>query len=294
MTNGTPEQPKQRGLLKSLGARLPGIGKVVEERDRLRAEGRRLRRDRRTLQAKIGQLQEELAATRLSRLEGPAGPTCAACGYDVAEFLPGPNGRPNARCPRCQALERHRMLLWLMRRHEYLFQPPARVLDVAPSQSVRNYLWPRLRDDYVSIDLMMEKVSARADLTRLCFAPDTFDVIVCYHVLEHIPDDASAIAELARVLKPGGLAFIQVPRNPDEMTAEDPSAPVEERIRRFGQDDHVRFYGKDLENRLAAGGLIPRTEKPAAALSEEERARYGLRADEEVWICRVRDGDPAR
>ena len=286
MTGDSRNAAPKRGLLKTVGARLPGLGKIVEERDRLRAEGRRLRRDRRTLQAKVGQLQEELAATRLSRSTGASGPTCAACGYDVEAFEPGPNGRPNARCPRCQALERHRMLLWLMRRHEYLFQPPALVLDVAPSQSVRNFLWPRLRENYVSVDLMMERVSARADLTKLCFATGSFDVIICYHVLEHIPDDGAAIAELARILKPGGLAFIQVPRSPGVATDEDPSATAEERTRRFGQSDHVRQYGSDLETRLASGGLLPRTEKPAALLSGDERARFGLNADEEVWICR--------
>ena len=147
----------------------------------------------------------------------------------------------------------------------------------------------------MSIDLaMQEKVSARVDLTRLCFADGTFDVILCYHVLEHIPNDAAAIAELARVLKPGGLAFLQVPRNPEMLTAEDASAPVEERVRRFGQEDHVRLYGKDFETRLAAGGLIARTERPAASLSQEDRARYGLREEEEVWICRPRDLDPGR
>lgn len=280
------DQPPKRGVLKTLGARVPGVRKIVEERDRLRAEARRLGKERRALQVKIGRLTEELAATRLNRPQDGSRPTCAACGYDIEGFEPGPNGRPNARCPRCHALERHRMLLWLMRRHEYLFLPPARVLDVAPSQAVRNFLWPRLGDGYVTMDLMAERVRVRADLTKLSFADDSFDVIICYHVLEHIPDDRAAIGELARVLKPGGIAFIQVPRSPDADTDEDPAAGVEERIRRFGQDDHVRQYGRDLESRLAAGGLIPRTQKPAALLSEHDIARFGLKTDEEVWICR--------
>jgi SAM-dependent methyltransferase len=214
---------------------------------------------------------------------------CPACGRDVPHFAPGPAGRPNARCPLCQALERHRMLLWLLRRHDLLFMPPARVLDVAPSEAVRRFLQARLGPRYVGTDLFMERVSARADLTRLPFGDASFDAIVCYHVLEHIPADALAIAELARVLKPGGLVFIQVPRRAGAATDEDPSAPVEERIRRFGQDDHVRMYGSDFEDRLVAGGLIPQTLTPADRLPEDEVRRYGLARNEEVWICRSAD-----
>jgi SAM-dependent methyltransferase len=96
----------------------------------------------------------------------------------------------------------------------------------------------------------------RVDLTEMQFADDEFDVIICNHVLEHIPDDRTAMAELLRVLRPGGFAVLLVP-DPHklERTIEDPDAPPEERARRFGQADHVRLYGADYEDRLKEAGF---------------------------------------
>jgi SAM-dependent methyltransferase len=179
----------------------------------------------------------------------------------------------------------------ILREHRYLFTPPARVLDVAPAPSVRRFMVERIGKGYVGTDMFMSAgVSVRSDLTGLCFATHTFDAIVCYHVLEHIPDDARAIAELARVLKPGGLALVQVPRRSGRPTDEDPEASVEERIRRFGQDDHVRFYGDDFEERLRKGGLAPTVVRPAGELAEADVERLGLDRSEEIWICRSLSG----
>jgi SAM-dependent methyltransferase len=211
---------------------------------------------------------------------------CPACGTDLEAFAPGPGGRPNARCPNCQALERHRLLTLMLRERGALFGTGTRVLDVAPAGVVRRFLLERVGRRYVGTDMFMSGgVSARSDLTRAPFASQAFDVIVCYHVLEHIPDDHAAIVELARVLHRDGVAFIQVPRRPGTQTDEDPSAPVEERISRFGQDDHVRFYGDDFEERLLAGGLVPTVLRPAEALPERDVTRFGLVRNEEVWVC---------
>jgi len=185
------------------------------------------------------------------------------------------------------------MLLLLLRLHAYLFVPPARVLDIAPARSVRNFLQPLLGDRYVATDLFpMAGISLRSDLTGLAFPDASFDVIICYHVLEHIPNDQAAMRELVRVLKPGGMAFIQVPRRPGSPTDEDPSAPVEERIRRFGQDDHVRMYGVDLEDRLRRAGLSPMTVTPAARWPAGQIRQLGLAPSEEIWICRPGGNEP--
>jgi SAM-dependent methyltransferase len=215
---------------------------------------------------------------------------CPACERPVVAFLPGPGGRPNARCPHCQALERHRMLLLILRSHGYLFIPPARALDVAPARQVRHFLESKLGDRYVATDLFPDlDPSVQSDLTKLPFANASFDVAVCYHVFEHIPDDHAAMSEVARVLRPGGLLFVQVPRKSGVLTAEDPSAPPEERVRRFGQDDHVRLYGEDLESRFKAAGLHPSTIKPAAKWPKDQIRRFGLQQEEELWICRQAD-----
>lgn len=215
---------------------------------------------------------------------------CPACETEVGEFLPGPAGRPKARCPSCDALERHRLLHLILRSHRYLLVSPARVLDVAPAVSTRRTLRSYVGRRYVGVDRYMTGgVEVRCDVTALPLHAAAFDLIVCYHVLEHIPDDARAIRELARVLKPGGIAIVQVPRRRGVPTDEDPSAPEEVRVTRFGQNDHVRWYGDDFEERLRVGGLVPTLIQPAAELRPEEITRFGLIPDEEVWICKRRD-----
>ena len=97
-------------------------------------------------------------------------------------------------------------------------------------------------------------VNVQASLTQLPLPDASVGLMICFHVLEHIPDDAAAMAEIGRVLAPGGIAVVQVPRREGVPTDEDPDAPPEERLRRFGQRDHVRFYGDDFEDRLRAAG----------------------------------------
>lgn len=110
--------------------------------------------------------------------------------------------------------------------------------------------------EYVTTDLEAEHVDVQADITDLPFEDGEWDTIVCSHVLEHVGDDAQAIRELRRVVAPGGTVVVMVPTRPGTVTDEDPSiTDPAERIRRFGQADHVRFYGDDLADRLTAGGF---------------------------------------
>ncbi|MCA1830721.1 MAG: class I SAM-dependent methyltransferase [Actinomycetota bacterium] len=206
---------------------------------------------------------------------------CSVCEKSSPSFLAGPGGRPNARCGHCESLERHRLLMLLLRAHPDRIGE--RVLDVAPQAGIKRWLQTNAR--YVSTDLLMPGASVRCDLTKACFAGGIFDSIICYHVLEHVPDDASAIAELARVLRPGGIAFVQVPRKDGVPTDEDPSLPPEARAIRFGQHDHVRWYGDDFEERLAGNGLTATVVRPAQALSERALRRLGLERGERIWLC---------
>lgn len=240
---------------------------------------------------------EELVARPPGAPEGAAAgqapPFCLACWSPVAEWVPGgPRGRPRARCPRCGALERHRFLAFMLEQLGLVVATSGAVLDVAPQRQVQHVLKRLAGEAYVGMDLSDElDVDVRADITRLPFADATFDLVVCYHVLEHIPDDRRAIAELARVLAPGGVALVQVPWRDDRDTDEDPDAPVSERADRFGQDDHVRWYGRDFESRLAASGLRPYRLKPSEVLEEAELRRLSITPGEAVWLCR-RSGVP--
>ncbi len=142
---------------------------------------------------------------------------CPLCGKTARRFRPFGGGtvvRPNARCPRCDSLERHR-LIWLYLRDETdLFTPaaePRRMLHVAPEPVLRERLAGEPLIDYLSADLEPGVADVQMDITAIDFPDDSFDVIYCSHVLEHVPDDALAMRELCRVLRPSGWAILQVP-----------------------------------------------------------------------------------
>lgn len=129
-----------------------------------------------------------------------------------------------------------------------------RVLHFAAEPALSRVLRERA-DEYVTTDIEGE-VDVSADIVDLPFEDGRWDVIVCSHVLEHVPDDDRAIRQLRRVLAPGGTAVVMVPRVSGRPTDEDPTITSPgERARRFGQADHVRLYGDDLEDRLRRGGF---------------------------------------
>lgn len=128
-------------------------------------------------------------------------------------------------------------------------------------------------------------VEQQVDITQIPFADNSYDAILCIHVLEHIEDDRKAINELFRVLKPGGWALISVPLNLNQPTFEDPAiVDPQERKEFFGEEQHVRVYGNDFADRLRAAGF---TVEPdfAADLSLTTRQKFGLLDDENVFLC---------
>jgi SAM-dependent methyltransferase len=143
---------------------------------------------------------------------------------------------------------------------------------------------PRVRR-YVTSDLSSPGVDVRCDITRLDFANESFDIVLCSHVLEHVIDDRQAIRELHRVLRPGGVAYIQVPYVSDKDTEEDPSVTdPREREQRFGQFDHVRLYGYDLVDRLREPGFRVDELRPVRGMPEQDAARWGL-WDDNIFRC---------
>lgn len=213
---------------------------------------------------------------------------CPACMSDVAAWEPGPGGRPNATCPHCRSLERHRFLSIVLRDLKLYTQTASRVLEYAPQPQVRKILKNQVGEGrYVGIDLMDERfLDAKTDACNLPFVDDSFDLMVQFHVLEHIPDDAAAISEMARVLKPGGIAFVQVPYRDSVLTEEDPDASPEERTRRFGQVDHIRYYGTDFNDRLRDNGFDISYRTAADIVPEKRRKRCNILAADPLWICR--------
>ena len=213
---------------------------------------------------------------------------CPCCDSSLAKgFRPGPGGRPEALCPRCRSLERHRFLALLVQALAPLLTDVGVLLDISPAPAAQRSL-TRLRPrTYVRLDIAAARdVDLRGDLTALPIRDEAVDLIHCFHVLEHIPDDRAAIAELCRVLAPTGLGLVQVPWRAGRVTEEDPGAPPEERARRFGLADHVRSYGDDFEDRLTEGGLTVTRVTPRQFVGEPASRWLGLGQVQSVWLVR--------
>jgi SAM-dependent methyltransferase len=209
---------------------------------------------------------------------------CPLCNSKVRKFLyQGAQRRLDARCPVCNSLERHRQVgLWL--RQEQILKPDARILHVAPETQLAS-LFRRASRHYVSTDLFMKQVSLRADLMSLPLETASIDFIYCSHVLEHVPDDRAAMREMRRLLSADGIALINVPVN-GALTDEDPTiSDPAERARRFGQDDHVRIYGTDVEQRLAEAGFLVQIVRSVDVALPEQHRYLGLR-DDILYVCR--------
>jgi SAM-dependent methyltransferase len=183
-------------------------------------------------------------------------------------------------------LERHRLIWLFFRQKTNLFDGrPKRLLHVAPEIQLSHRLKRVPGVDYLSIDLAWGRAMMRADITNLLFPHDSFDVIYCSHVLEHIPNDHKAMTEFYRVLKPSGWAILQVPIK-GKTTFEDPSvtSPAE-RERLFGQSDHVRIYGEDYVDRLERAGFKVTVDQFAQQLPDGEAGQIVIDRSEKIYFC---------
>lgn len=213
--------------------------------------------------------------------------TCPCCGGSFRALLPaGVKHRPNARCPRCGSLERHRLVWLYLQRQTDLFVMPHRVLDIAPEEFLQDRLRSLPNITYLSIDLESPLAMTQMDITKLDLPDASHDVIFCNHVFEHIPDDRQAMREVRRVLRPGGWAILQTPVDmhrpvtDDDPTVTDPT----ERLKRFGQRDHVRIYGRDFFERLRTAGWNIQRMPQARYVSPEDVRRYALLPDEDIIL----------
>lgn len=205
-------------------------------------------------------------------------------GKSYSKFLPYGYGkqRENALSPGTLSLERHRQMWLYLQNETDFFTKNYKVLHIAPEQEFLRKFKKMQNLDYISADLFSPIVDVKADILDLPFADESFDIIFCNHVLEHIEDDAKAMSELYRVLRPGGWGILQVPmKNSLEKTYEDFSIKdPKERQKHFGQYDHVRWYGMDYFDRLRKAGFETEPNFYSQKFSEEEIKKYGLRHNE--------------
>lgn len=195
--------------------------------------------------------------------------------------------RPNVLSPSTLSLERHR-LLWLYLKNETdFFTSNKKVLHFAPEQAFFKRFRQLKNLDYTTTDLLSPLADVKADICNLPFKDNSYDVILCNHVLEHIPDDIKAMQELYRVLKPNGMAILQIPQDLNrETTFEDNTiTDKKERAEIFGQYDHVRIYGRDYFDKLRSVGFKVDEVDYTAQLSLEEIDKYSLAKGEIIPIC---------
>lgn len=213
---------------------------------------------------------------------------CPVCQSTFRTFLPYGrlNPRPNALCPNCLSLERHRLMWMYLRERSSFFKEKQNVLHIAPEACFIKRFEKLHGDGYITADLESPLAKVKMDIHSMPFRENVFDIVLCNHVLEHVDDDIQALREIKRVLKPNGFAILQVPFfNPvGDVTFEDNSiADPRERERIFGQNDHVRKYGLDYSQRISASGLQAIEDDYVNTLSDETRKQFGLVKGEIIY-----------
>ncbi|GIM49766.1 class I SAM-dependent methyltransferase [Capnocytophaga stomatis] len=196
--------------------------------------------------------------------------------------------RPNVLSPSTLSLERHRLLWLYLTRETNFFQREMKVLHVAPEQAFYKRFKKQPLWQYITTDLYSPLADVKADLCNLPFDDNSFDLILCNHVLEHIPDDQKAMSELFRVMKHGGTGIFQIPQDYNrEVTFEDDTiTDPDERTRIFGQYDHVRIYGMDYFDKLRKIGFQVEEVHYAKQFSAEEIEKYRIVKEEIIPVCR--------
>jgi predicted SAM-dependent methyltransferase len=226
---------------------------------------------------------------------------CPFCGEQFKSFLPGGLDIPvlkekqvvgggyrlHYHCPICHSLDRERLVYLYLTKKANIFKLKVRLLHVAPEAKLHKILSVQPNISYLSIDLSSNLANVKADITQMSFKENSFDIIICNHVLEHTQNDRKAMHELYRILNPNGWAILQVPiSNMLETTYEDPAIKKpEEKEKKFGQRDHVRIYGKDYKYRLEAAGFKVDVFNFVKEFDKSSAYRFGLSKDENIYRC---------
>jgi len=205
---------------------------------------------------------------------------CNCCSGEFSMFLPyGNERRENAVCPRCNALERNRVL-WMYLTQEYSIQKRKniKVLHFAPEKTLEKEMKKLSNVSYFGADLNPQLADYQVDITEIPYADNDFDLIICSHVLGHVPDEGKAIREMRRVLKPSGIAIIMTVIDQNNKNTYENSKVVspEEKLQHYGESDLVRLHGLDFQQRLEAQGFKIKALDYRLTFSEAEQQRYGM------------------
>lgn len=217
-----------------------------------------------------------------------SGRYCPICNRNSRKFgVIGIIPRKDAQCFYCGAVERHRLVWLYFKRKTNLFSGhPLKMLHVAPEVIFEKMLRSQLGSNYLTADLYNPSAMVKMDITNIQYPDESFDVIYCCHVLEHVPDDRKAMREFFRVLKQGGWAILLVPVNAKKTFEDFSITDPAERLNNFGDPTHVRLYGPDYIERLRDAGFSVQLSRPSDFLTQEEIERMGITsAAGEIYYC---------
>ncbi|PVE22078.1 SAM-dependent methyltransferase [Microvirga sp. KLBC 81] len=220
-------------------------------------------------------------ASVVSELQGRHPRECSLCGYTGYFRAFGHPPRYDAQCPKCRSLERHRLLKLCLDRNSKILRDSVDALHFAPEPIVEHLLRARV-PRYKSADYEPGLAELTLNIEELDLHDNSFDLIICCHVLEHV-DDRKALREMFRVLRPNGIALLMTPVIEGwSQTYENPNiTSTTDRLLHFGQEDHVRYFGSDIRDRITAAGF----ELETFVAIEPDVARYGLGRGAKVFIA---------
>ncbi len=204
---------------------------------------------------------------------------CTCCNKSFRKFKPKGNiKRENAECPYCQSLERVRLLDYYLQNEIHLYERKGlKLLHFAPEKCLFDK-FNKLDIEYIDGDINANFARNIIDITNIGFNDNYFDLIICLHVLGHVPDEKKAITEMYRVLKPGGTALVlSLISTSNSHTIEDPNiTSAVDKLKTYGEPDLCRLHGQDFAERLSAGGFQVTKIDYRVHFSEQDRIRFGL------------------
>ena len=224
---------------------------------------------------------------------------CNLCGHHIKEFLPGGidtqlfsdlkviggGYRKNVICPYCSCMDRSRWVYWVLQKKTDIFKGGT-VLHFAPEKMIRTKLENNDKCDYYAGDIVLRTGNHKIDVTKIQFQDEFFDYILLNHVLEHVEDEAQAFCELRRVIKPKGKLILSFPVTMEIETVEKESICSEEdRLKYYGQKDHVRLYGKDYKKHIESYGWEVQQFTPENIMNTNQIEKYGFIKNDILLVC---------
>lgn len=225
---------------------------------------------------------------------------CIICGSNVDSFFPGGNKeeifkhhhiigggyRENCICPYCESVDRDRWQYYVLQNKLGVFRASGRILHFAPEAPIQKLIEQNEQIDYYTGDIVPGRAMHVTDITDIQYRDNTFDYIICNHVMEHIPNEEKAVSEIMRVLKPNGKWIFSFPICTDMKTYEDKTLiSPEQRRKEYGQVDHVRLYGYDFAERFEKYGLKLYIYSPKNEIDDAQIEKFGFIKDDIIIVA---------